>query len=121
MARGRKTGGRQFGTPNKATSTLTEQVEQATGGEPIPVLLARIGAKAMKDRDYQTAINALSKAAAYVYPRLQSITTPDTPNVLLPHLVVNADGMAKVPENWPGPVIRFAMRSPQDPPSTILV
>lgn len=73
MARGKKTGGRNLGTTNKATSTLNEQVEQAAGGEPLPVLLTRIGMIAMERKDFQTAINALSKAAAYVYPRLSAI------------------------------------------------
>ena len=67
--KGRKTGGRQEGTPNKATSTLHELVE-AEAGEPLPVLLTRIGVKAMREGDHQLAVNALSRAAVYVYARV---------------------------------------------------
>ena len=64
--RGRKTGGRQAGTPNKDTSTLQELVE-LEAGEPLPVLLTRIGVKAMKAGDHQLAVNALSRAAGGVW------------------------------------------------------
>ena len=70
--KGRKTGGRTASTPNKATSSLHEQVE-AEAGAPLPVLLSRIGVKAMKDGDHQLAVNALSKAATYAYPRIASV------------------------------------------------
>ena len=73
--RGRKTGGRQEGTPNKATSTLHELVE-AEAGEPLPVLLTRIGVKAMKAGDHQLAVNALSRAAVYVYARVAPADPP---------------------------------------------
>ena len=53
--RGRKTGGRQEGTPNKATSTLHERVE-LEAGDPLPVLLTRIGVKAMREGDHQLAV-----------------------------------------------------------------
>lgn len=76
--RGRKTGGRQAGTPNKATSTIVELVE-AEAGAPLPVLLTRIGMKAMKDGEHQTAVNAFSKAAAYVYPRITTVPPPSPP------------------------------------------
>lgn len=92
MARGRKTGGRQLGKPNKATSTLQEQVEQAAGGEPLPVLLTRIGIRAMEGQDYPTAINALSKAAAYAYPRITAVDPPHDPvNLPAPTIVQFVD------------------------------
>lgn len=78
MAHGRKTGGRQPGTPNKATSTLHELVE-AEAGEPLPVLLTRIGMQAMKAGYRDVAISALSKAAAYVYPRVAAVDPPALP------------------------------------------
>ena len=121
MAHGRKTGGRQLGTTNKATSTLQTQVEEEAGA-PLPVLLTRIGVKAMKDGDHHLAVNALSKAAAYTYPRVASVD-PDSGSAaaltvshrwgdgsgpaLYPPLVVGEDGKATVPDNWPGVVIRF--------------
>lgn len=80
MATGTKTGGRQAGTPNKATSTLHELVE-AEAGEPLPVILTRIGMQAMKAGYRDQAISALSKAAAYVYPRVAAVdpTPPREP------------------------------------------
>lgn len=104
--KGTKTGGRKASTPNKATSSLHEQVE-AEAGVPLPVLLTRIGIKAMKEGDHQLAVNALSKAAAYVYPRLQAALPVASDTVIYPPLVVDDDGKAKIPENWPGVVIRF--------------
>jgi hypothetical protein len=83
--RGRKTGGRQTGTPNKATSSLHELVE-AEAGDPLPVLLTRIGIRAMKAGDHQLAVNALSRAAAYVYAR---VATADPPAPPLPDVVIN--------------------------------
>lgn len=73
----------------------------------MPVLLTRIGIKAMKEGDHQLAVNALSKAAAYVYPRLQAALPVASDTVIYPPLVVDDDGKAKIPENWPGVVIRF--------------
>ena len=73
--KGRKTGGRQAGTPNKDTSTLQELVE-LEAGEPLPVLLTRIGVKAMKAGDHQLAVNALSRAAVYVYARVAPADPP---------------------------------------------
>jgi hypothetical protein len=78
MAAGRKTGGRQAGTPNAATLTLREQVEQAAGG-PLPVLLATLGRQAMDKGDHQLAVTAYAKAAAYVYPRLAASDPPAPP------------------------------------------
>lgn len=86
MASGRKTGGRQAGTPNATTLTLREQVEQAADGKPLPVLLAEIGAKAMKRGDDQLAVTAFAKASAYVYPRM---ATADPPAAPLPPVVVS--------------------------------
>lgn len=97
--RGRKTGGRQAGTPNKATSTLLELVE-VEAGAPLPVLLTRIGVRAMQGQDYPTAINALSKAAAYAYPRITAVDPPHDPvNLPAPQIILNP------------PVVRFI-----DPP-----
>ena len=121
MASRKKSGGRKAGTPNKATSSLQEQVE-AEAGVPLPVLLTRIGIKAMNRNDHQLAVNALSRAAAYTYPRIASVD-PDGGsnaavlishkwgggvNVLTPPLIVDAEGKATIPDNWPHPTIRFA-------------
>ena len=73
---------------------------------PLPVLLVRIGIRAMKAGDHTLAVNALSKAAGYVYPRLQAVTVNDTSETTVPFLTVH-NGVAKVPEDWPGRQIRF--------------
>lgn len=78
MATGRKTGGRQEGTPNKVNSTLHDLVE-AEAGEPLPVLLTRIGIRAMKSGDAQLAVNALSRAAVFVYARVAAVDPPTPP------------------------------------------
>lgn len=106
MPRGRKTGGRQAGTPNAVTASLREQVEQAAGGKPLPVLLAEVGRKAQEKGDYQLAVTAYAKAAAYVYPRLQAVTVTDTNPVHIPPLVAH-DGIVKVPHDWPGTIINL--------------
>lgn len=105
--KGRKTGGRTVDTPNKATSSLHAMVEEEAGA-PLPVLLTRIGVKAMKDGDHHLAVNALSKAAAYTYPRVASVD-PDGGQgpVHFPPLVVDEDGRAMIPDNYPGVVIRI--------------
>ena len=99
-------GGRTKGTPNKANSTLQNLVEVEAGG-PLPVLLTRIGVKAMKDGDHHLAVIALSKAAAYTYPRMQAVTLDTAEPVHYPMLLVGPDGLTKIPDNWPGPVIRI--------------
>jgi hypothetical protein len=112
MAQGKKTGGRTTGTPNKANSTLLELVELEAGG-PLPVLLARAGRKAEQSGDLQIAVAAWAKAATYVYPRLQAVTVTDTTPTIYPPLLVDENGMAKVPDNYPGMTIRFTGPKPE--------
>jgi hypothetical protein len=78
MANGWKSGGRQAGTPNKVNSQLHDLVE-AEAGVPLPVLLTRIGIQAMKSGDAQLAVNAFSRAAVFVYPRLAAVDPPTPP------------------------------------------
>ena len=99
-------GGRSKGTPNKANSTLQNLVE-VEAGAPLPVLLTRIGVKAMKEGDYHLAVIALSKAAAYTYPRMQAVTLDTAEPVVYPMLCVGPDGKARIPDNYPGLVIRI--------------
>jgi hypothetical protein len=74
MARGRKTGGRKKGTPNKKISVLAAQAEAAvavaTGEEPIDYML-----KIMRDPSVEPARrDAMVKAAApYRHPQLQAV------------------------------------------------
>ena len=109
MATGRKTGGRQEGTPNKATSTLHELVEQEAGA-PLPVLLTRIGVKAMKEGDHQLAVNAFSRAAVFVYPRVATVDPEGSSTAFIPPLLA-VDGVVNVPDNWPGPLFHVRMPS----------
>lgn len=88
MPPGRKTGGRQAGTPNAVTASLREQVEQAAGG-PLPVLLATLGRQAMDKGEHHLAVTAYAKAAAYVYPRM---ATADPPAPPLPPVVISFTG-----------------------------
>ncbi len=63
---------------------------EVEAGAPLPVLLTRIGVRAMKAQDFQTAINALSKAAAYAYPRITAVEPPYDPvHLPAPSIVLN--------------------------------
>ena len=87
MARGRKTGGRQRGTRNRATVEARAAAE-ATGILPLDYMLSvmRDGAADSKRRD------AMAMAAApYLHPRLTAIDaklSPATPAPLHKKLVV---------------------------------
>lgn len=83
------------GTPNKATSSLSDAVE-AEVGAPLPVLLARIGKRAMDAGDDALAVNAFSKAAAFIYPRLQAVAPPEEPYTFPPVVIKFADGTGNV-------------------------
>ena len=117
--KGRKTGGRQTGTPNRVTLTLREQVE-AEAGAPLPVLLARIGRQALErsvtpfggvDRnEVQLAAFALAKAATFVYGRAPQAEEQLTP--LLPPVVV-VNGIPQLDlDRYPGPIIRMGDAGP---------
>jgi hypothetical protein len=125
MAGGRKTGGRQAGTPNASTLTLREQVEQAAGG-PLPVLLATLGRQAMDKGDTHLAVTAYAKAAAYVYPRMQSsppigIDVVFGDRGLVPPLIVTngtATLRAEHCKHWPGPTIHIDSQAIDAPDNT---
>jgi len=69
MAQGRKTGGRQVGTPNRATAAKAAEVE-ASGLTPLDYMLL-----VMRDesRDPGDRFDAAKAAAPYVHPRLASL------------------------------------------------
>jgi hypothetical protein len=71
MARGRKTGGRTKGTPNKATAAKAEEIA-ASGLTPLDYMLT-----VMRNPRTDTARrDDMAKAAApYVHPRLAAIAT----------------------------------------------
>lgn len=69
MARGKKTGGRQKGTPNKATAERQQAI--AEGGEtPLEYML-----KVMRDPsvDSRRRDEMAKSAAPYTHPRLNSV------------------------------------------------
>ena len=107
MAWGRKTGGRQKGTPNKKTSVLAAQAEAAVAvadGEETPIdYMLRI----MRDPTVEPARrDAMGKAAApYRHPQLQAVA----------HKHLNADGTPIAPT-----VIVTIMQPPEPKPQLTL-
>lgn len=69
MAKGVKTGGRQKGTPNKATAAKAEEIA-ASGVTPLEYML-----KIMRDEasDPLMRFEAAKSAAPYVHPKLAAI------------------------------------------------
>jgi hypothetical protein len=103
-----KTGGRVWGTPNKATTSLRTQVEQAAG-DAIPVVLARLGAQAAAAGDIHLAVVAFSKAASFVYARPQFADDP----LPLPRVVI-IDDISPLPVSTPEDPV-FVIRMPSQP------
>ena len=74
MARGRKTGGRKKGTPNKRTSVLATKAEAAVAGaggeQPLDFLL-----RLMRDpaEDKMVRLACAKAAANFVHPQLQAV------------------------------------------------
>jgi hypothetical protein len=69
MAKGRKTGGRQRGVPNKATAKRQEEIA-SSGLTPLEFMLM-----ALRDesKDFLTRFEAAKAAAPYVHPKLSSV------------------------------------------------
>ena len=69
MAKGRKTGGRRKGTPNKATAVRQAEIA-GSGLTPLDFMLS-----VMRDEQADTAtrLDAAIKAAPYCHPRLATI------------------------------------------------
>lgn len=99
MPPGFKAGGREAGTPNKATLALRELVEAEAGG-PLPVLLARAGRAAMDRGDLELAIVAWAKAAPYAYGRPKWDAPPPAPPIVIVDDIPQLD-------HYPGPLVRI--------------
>ena len=69
MARGRKTGGRKAGTPNKATSATAAAIA-ASGPTPLDYMLSVLRDEA---REPAIRLEAAKAAAPYVHPRLSAV------------------------------------------------
>lgn len=69
MAKGRKTGGRKKGTPNRTTAARQTEIA-ASGLTPLDYMLS-----VMRDEQADTAtrLDAAVKAAPYVHPKLATI------------------------------------------------
>lgn len=83
MAAGKKTGGRQKGTPNKRTEVRASLVDRATaeGISPLEVMLGAMR-EAWTNGDMAGAANFAKDAAPYLHPKLSSIEhkgDPDNP------------------------------------------
>jgi hypothetical protein len=98
MPPGYKAGGRDAGTPNKATMALRQLVEDAAGG-PLPVLLAKAGRTAAENGDVELAVLAWSKAASFIYGRPKASEDGQT----FPAIVV-VDGVPNL-DQYPGPIV----------------
>jgi hypothetical protein len=85
MPHGRKTGGRQLGTPNKAT--VERQLRAAHGVAaatqdgllPLDVILARMRGEPMANGDFVTddQFQAACAAAPYIHPKLSAVAVKD--------------------------------------------
>jgi hypothetical protein len=65
--------GRAAGTPNKRTQELRDLMESYCGGDPVPVVLLKIGLKCVEEGDTDLAIRAISDACKYGYPSLKAV------------------------------------------------
>jgi hypothetical protein len=65
--------GRVAGTPNKKTQELRDLMEAHCGGEPVPLLLLKLGLKYHDEGKADLAIRAISDACRYGYPSLKAI------------------------------------------------
>jgi hypothetical protein len=85
VALGRKTGGRQKGTPNKATAEKAAEVA-ASGLSPLDFML-----KLMRDEEQPLPLraDAAKNAAPYVHPRLAAVE--HTGKVSLPIVISSTD------------------------------
>ena len=71
MAKGKKTGGRVAGTPNKNNQTIMDKLA-ALDCDPITGM-ATIAKESMEAKDYVTALNAFKELGQYVAPKRKSI------------------------------------------------
>ena len=71
MAKGKKTGGRVAGTPNKNNQTIMDKLA-ALDCDPLEGM-AIIAKESMEAKDYVTALNAFKELGQYVAPKRKSI------------------------------------------------
>lgn len=71
MAAGKKTGGRQRGTPNRATAAKAAEIA-ASGLTPLDFMLSVLR---NPEQSQEVRLDAAAKAAPYVHPRLAQVET----------------------------------------------
>ena len=71
MAKGKKTGGRVAGTPNKDNQSIADKLEEL-GCYPLEGM-AKIAELAMEAKDYAMALQAFKELGQYVAPKRKSI------------------------------------------------
>lgn len=71
MAIGRKTGGRQKGTPNKKTQDITMRLERL-GFDPVKNMI-EIGRQAMAEGDLKLAMDANKELLQYIAPKRKAV------------------------------------------------
>lgn len=76
MAQGRKTGGRQKGTPNRASAARQQEIV-ASGLTPLDFMLAVLRDEA---KPFEARFEAARAAAPYVHPRLTATHLSGTLN-----------------------------------------
>lgn len=64
--------GRPKGIPNKQTRDLRELMER-TVGEPVPLMLLKLGIRYRDEGLSADAVSAIAKAIQYAYPQLKAI------------------------------------------------
>lgn len=69
MAQGKKTGGRQKGTPNKTTKKVRDAISDVVNN----YFDSDKFAKDIEDLDPKDRVSAIEKLASYVIPKLQSV------------------------------------------------
>lgn len=83
MAIGKKTGGRQRGTPNKASAAKAQEIA-ASGLTPLDFML-----QVLRDESntQDVRLDAASKAAPYVHPKLANIDHSGSLSVTIEDLI----------------------------------
>jgi hypothetical protein len=99
---GRKTGGRKEGVPNKITQEQREAFKLLLDGN-MSKLQKWIDTTAKVDP--ARAFSMVMDLAAHCVPKMKSIEITE-PTPVLPVLVVR-DGMAFIPDDYPGPAVRI--------------
>jgi hypothetical protein len=81
--------GRKPGVKNKTATWLAKEMEKITSGEPVPILMLRVGIKCLKEGRTKEAISAIGEACQYAYPRLKAVEVSGGLDSKSPQLVIS--------------------------------